>query len=163
MRIAVLAAVTLAALVIGTSFPFSQLLGQRQQLVAAQGQLDRLDAQNRALTTESTLLGTPGTEAAIARADYGFVQPGQKAYDILPTAGAPLTSAADSGHVPLEGPPVAPGSAQSQALLAAGAFGATSSPSPSTAPSGAHARHGGGSAQHSTLWGRVLRTLEFWR
>ena len=169
-RVLLAAAAVVAALVLATSFPFSSLLGQRQQLSVAQGQVDRLTSENRALSSEVLRLGDPATVAAIARADYGFVQPGQKAYDILPTAGAPLTSGADSGHVPLEGPPVSPGSAQSQTLLDAGA-GATAggsavggAPAGSADP-GSHAKGANGRAPSSGtgLWGRVLRTLEFWR
>ena len=173
-RVLVAAAALVAALVVATSFPFSSLLGQRSQLAAAQGQLTRLSDQNRALSAEVLRLGDPGTVAAIARADYGFVQPGQAAYDILPTAGAPLTSGANSGHVPLEGPPVAPGSVQSQTLLDAGAgaaaitggSGSTSTGSGSAGHGGSVARTSGQGSGKQTgpgFWGRVLRTLEFWR
>jgi cell division protein FtsB len=172
-RVLVAAASIFAVGVLATSFPFSSLFGQHRQLSAAQGQVTRLTDENRALSSEIVRLGDPGTVAAIARADYGFVQPGQTAYDILPTAGAPLTSAANSGHVPLEGSPVAPGSARSQALLDAGA-GAPAS-SVAGAGTGVHAatgaatgtaHHQGGSTTQATspsFWGRVLRTLQFWR
>jgi cell division protein FtsB len=164
-RLLVVVAVAFAAVVLATSFPFSELLGQRQQLATAQSQLNRLSSQNQSLAVEALRLGDPATVAAIARADYGFVQPGQKAFDILPTAGAPLTSAANSGHVPLEGPPVAPGSLQSQALLDAGAGGsghAGSGTSHGTA-GGSKGSQSAAPSQGSGLWGRVLHTLEFWR
>jgi cell division protein FtsB len=158
-----LVAALFAGMVLATSFPFSDLLGQRGQLAMAQGQLDRLTAQNHSLATEALRLGDPATVAAIARAYYGFVAPGQKAFDILPTAGAPLTSAANSGHVPLEAPPVAPGSPQSQALLDAGAGGATPAGSSHGGAGGTKGGHQAASAPGSGLWGRVLHTLEFWR
>jgi len=167
-RLLLVAAFVVAAVVVATSFPFSSLVGQRRQLATVQGQLDRLTAENHSLSSEILRLGDPATVAAIARADYGFVQPGQKAYDILPTAGAPLTSAANSGHVPLEGPPVVPGSAESQTLLDAGAGGGwspgTTSPLTLTRSGGAGAaRASAASPGPPGLWGRVLRTLEFWR
>jgi cell division protein FtsB len=162
-RLLLLVAALFAGVVLATSFPFSDLLGQRGQLAAAQAQLNRLSSQNHSLATEALRLGDPATVAAIARADYGFVQPGQKAYDILPTAGAPLTSAANSGHVPLEGPPVAPGSAQSQSLLDAGAGVATPAGFSHGGAGGTKAGHESAPSQGSGLWGRVLHTLEFWR
>jgi cell division protein FtsB len=181
-RLLLLVCSLFAAAVLATSFPFSDLRGQRGQLAQAQGQLARLSSQDRVLAGEVRRLGDPSTVAAIARADYGFVAPGQSAYDILPSAGSPLTSGASSGHVPLEGPPVVPGSATSQALLDAGAPGRSLAPA-STGRAAPQARTGsahtsdasvagtapgravasGAGADQSSMWGRIVRTLEFWR
>lgn len=149
-RALVIAASVFAALVLVTSFPISALLDQGGQLSAAQAQANQLTADNRLLSAEASRLNNPAVVAAIARADFGFVEPGEKAYDILPTPGAPLTGAATTGHVPLSGPPVAPGSAQSQALVDPGAGLAAGS-----GPSRPRSRGSG-------LWGRIAHDLEFW-
>jgi cell division protein FtsB len=188
-RLLLLVCSLFAAAVLATSFALSELLGQRAQLAQAQGQLTHLSSQDRVLSAEARRLTDPSTEAAIARADYGFVTPGQSVYDILPSPGSPITSGASSGHVPLQGSPVVPGSATSQALLDTGAMGASSvatstaahgavhsaAPAPTTSgashgsvASGTGASSGrsvasGTGTEPSSIWGRIVQTLEFWR
>jgi hypothetical protein len=156
-------------LVLATSFPLSSLFDQRGQLASAQAQTNLLTSENKSLSAEASRLGDPATIAAIARADYGFVKPGQKAYDILPTPGAPLTSAVESGHVPLEIPPVAPGSSESEALLDTGA-GSVASPAAASGPGQAGSGTSfqgtgppGPAASGSSVWDRIAHALEFWR
>ena len=109
-----------AVVVLATLMPFSALLSQREQLSSTAKQVSALTAQNKALRQEARELSDPSTVAGIARRDYGLVSPGSQAYEILPAAGSSLGSAASSGHVPLDGPPVVPGSQLSQELLGAG-------------------------------------------
>jgi len=165
-RLVLALAALFAAVMAAASFPLTSLITQHHQLSATQAQANVLTSENRALAAEARQLGDGAVVAGIARGDYGFVKPGQKAYDILPTSGSPLTSAINSGHVPLEGPPVAPGSAQSQALLDTGA-GSASGARVGAAPTGARATGPAASpaaaTQGSGLWGRVVHTLEFWR
>jgi hypothetical protein len=148
--------------------PFSALLSQRERLSSTARQVSALEAQNNVLRQEARELSDPSTVAGIARRDYGLVAPGSQAYEILPASGSSAGSAQSSGHVPLEGPPVVPGSELSQELLGVGVpvpTGGGSAVSGSSAGAGAgHA--GGGPRRGSTtggFWTRVLRTLEFWQ
>jgi hypothetical protein len=170
-----------AIVVLATSMPVSALLSQHGQLSSTAQQVGRLEAQNKALEQEAKQLSDPSTVAGIARRDYGLVAPGSQVYEILPPSGASTLSAQSSGHVPLEGPPVAPGSARSQELLSAGngqGTGAASAPVWAAASSTASARpHSSVNAvgRRATrqlaraamagggFWTRVVGTLEFWR
>ena len=176
-----LCAVIFAVIVLATSLPVSELLHQRQTLSSTARQVATLQAQNRALARETRQLSDPSTVAGIARRDYGLVAPGSQAYEILPTSGASTTSGQSSGHVPLDGPPVVPGSALSQEILGAGTalggLNATGQIKPASAGSatGAKAARGGagtsagsaGTGLSATpaggFWTRVEHTLEFWR
>ena len=170
-----------AIIVLATSMPVSALLSQRDQLSSTAQQVGRLQAQNKTLEQEARQLSNPSTVAGIARRDYGLVAPGSQVYEILPPSGASTLSAQGSGHVPLEGPPVVPGSARSQELLSAGngqGTGASGGPVWAAKSSSASARSGGsansgrlsatGRSARSGLasggfWSRVASTLEFWR
>jgi len=170
-----------AIVVLATSMPVSALLSQHKQLSSSTRQVGTLEAQNKALEQEAQQLSDPSTVAGIARRDYGLVAPGSQAYEILPASGSSMLSAQGSGHVPLEAPPVAPGSARSQELLAAGTDqgagaggGAVSAATSSagSARSGRSAIAGGrratGRSARSGMasggfWTRVVGTLEFWR
>ncbi len=162
-------------LVLVTNFPVRTLLSQRHQLTTTSAQVAALRADNRALSAEAAHLASGPTIDGLARSDFGFVQPGQKAYTVLPTAGSSPSSAALSGHVPLSGPPVVPGSTRSQALLggaavaaagvaAAGPAGAATGfgPAPAGGSTGATQAVPGTSSAHS-FWQRVVSTFEFWR
>ncbi len=158
------AAALFALIVLATSFPVSSLLSQRGQLTADAGQLATLRQQDAALARQVAQLRKPATIDGLARTDYGFVRPGQKAYTILPPSSGNSPVIADSGVVPLDGPPVEPGSARAQQLTGI----------PSAAASGGNSRHHGassgghdraGSAPQTPppgFWSRVVRNLEFW-
>ena len=93
---------------------------------------------------------------------------GQRVYDILPSPNASGSALAGSGQVPLDGPPVVPGSARSQALI--GVVTPTgNTPRNPPATSAGHGDGGGDAAGISSAppephsyWGRVVRSLEFW-
>jgi cell division protein FtsB len=160
MRLLVVASALFAGAVLLTGLPVSALLAQHSQLSDASAALSQLQGADRALADQSRHLSQPGTVSGVARAEYGMVASGQKAYVILPPSGASPATVAGSGHVPLDGPPVAPGSAQSEALLGGGATAdppVTMRPSSRRSASSASA-HGSGS-----FWSRVVHTLEFWR
>jgi cell division protein FtsB len=158
-----------ALVVVGTSFPLSALLSQRGQMASDAGQLAALREENAALARQAAQLHDPGTVDGLARHDYGLVRPGQKAYAILPPAGSSTGSGSSSpvtggaGHVPLDGPPVVPGSARAQKLMG------VQPPAPRTRGSHGSARQGhahgpdtGPPAPPPGFWTRVVRNLEFW-
>jgi cell division protein FtsB len=157
-------------LVLATSFPAHALFRQQSALNSSSAELDRLTAGNKELQSEATELSNPANIAALARSDYGMVSPGEKAYDVLPSAGS--QQASSKGHTSLNQGAVAPGSSESQALLgdAGSALLPTSgsgSGSSGSNSSGSNSSGSGstGSGEKATpgLWGRVLDTLEFWR
>ncbi|MHB8682068.1 MAG: septum formation initiator family protein [Acidimicrobiales bacterium] len=147
-----------AGAVLATGMPVSALLTQHHQLSETAAALARVQAANQALSVQARHLGDPSTVSGLARTDYGMVPPGDKAYVILPPAGSSAAAIAGSGHVPLDGPPVVPGSPQSQALLGGGVPASSSSAGSRSAAASPHAgaKSGGG------FWSRVLHTLEFW-
>ena len=168
-RVVLVVAVVFAAVVVVTSFPVSALLTQRTQLSSTQARDDQLRSEDLALSHEVANLNNPTAVADVARSDYGFVPPGDKAYEVLPEPGSSPSSAELSGHVPLDGPPVVPGSPTSQQLLGAGSVPVTSATatgssggSGSGAPSSA-THSGSDAAASAPFLSRVLDTLEFWR
>lgn len=172
MRALLIGACAFALLVLVTSMPVSALLTQHSQISQTAVQLRRLEAQNRTLKQETTELSNPSIVADIARRDYGLVSPGSQAYEILPVPGSSASAAQTSGHVPLDEPPVVPGSARSQALLGAGALapitaGAASRTSSANDSSGGASTTGGRGGGELTpkggFWTRVADTLAFWR
>lgn len=151
------AGVAFAGVVLVTSMPVSALLTQHHQLATTSAALAQAQAADRSLAAEAKALADAGTVGRLARSDYGLVPSGQKAYVILPPAGASNAEVAGSGHVPLEGPPVEPGSSQSQQLLGLGGSApAGGTPAGRPSSSAGHGAPGG-------FWARVARTLEFWR
>jgi Septum formation initiator len=161
-----------AAVVLATSMPVSALLAQHGKLSQTSAQLRALEAQNRTLSQEAKALTDPSTVAGIARRDYGLVSPGSQAYEILPPAGSSAAAAQGTGYVPLNGPPVVPGSARSQQLIGASELSQVASPASGS---------GGGTASQpredasrsdpsapdpssrAGFWSRVASSLEFWR
>ena len=168
-KIVTVACAGFCALVLATSFPLSALLRQHQQISSATGELHALTAANSSLQQEAGDLSQPANVAALARRDYDMVRPGQRAYTILPLPGSSQSSGASSGHSSLDQGAVAPGSAQSQALLGDDGLNGSSSPADSSGSGGDEGSTGSqGQAGRSPksspgLWGRVLDTLEFWR
>jgi len=168
------AAALFAAVVLLVALPWSTLADQHAQLTSASAQVTELQAQNRALSVQAGELANKATQAGLARQDYGLVEPGQKAYDMLPASGTSTPAASDSGHVPLDEAPVVRGSRRSQELLGAD-VGATTPVSssavaaPSTADIVRAAPHTPAGTTSSTdslgdrgFWSRVVHTLEFW-
>lgn len=171
-RALLIAAGGFAVIVLGTSLPVSDLLSQHSQLNSTSSELSTLTSQNKALEQETKQLSDPATIAAIAKRDYGLVSPGSQAYEILPASGSSSSASSNSGHVPLDGPPVVPGSVQSQQLLGAGAVsisGLLASSSTGSIPSSTSNGHSvqqssrASAAKVGGFWSRVAHTLEFWR
>ena len=165
-RALLLGSAVFAIVVLATSLPYSALLSQHQRLSSTARQVTALEAQNKVLRQEAQELSDPATVAGIARRDYGLVAPGSQAYEVLPASGSSVGSAQSSGDVPLDGPPVVPGSALSQALLGADVPAVDTGSAGSGASTSAADDHGGrrspSGPSSDGFWTRVLRTLEFW-
>jgi cell division protein FtsB len=155
-------AVIVASLVLLTSFPISGLLSQRSAISGTANEITTLQDQNAALARQVSALADPSTVNNLARHDYGFVRNGQRAYAILPSSTGSSSGSSGTGQVPLNEPPVVPGSARSQALV-----GVVAPAGPTTGP---HASKGAGrgssagtsDAEPRGYWARVVRSLEFW-
>jgi len=167
-------AILVAVLVMVAWFPTSALYHQHQQLASATSHLDKLRSQNHALRQESERLDTPAEIARIARQQYQLVFPGQQAYQVL--TGSESASGSGAGEAGLQ-IPVTP-SAQSELPPGTVSSGSGSGSAPGSAVSGGSASAGahggsahstgsthasGGSSSPSSLGGRILQTLEFWR
>jgi cell division protein FtsB len=163
LRLPVAALLAFAAVVLVSSLPVSALLTQHRQLASVAAALARARAADRSLSAQVKALGDTGTVDGLARADYGLVPAGQKAYVILPPAGASSSEVAGSGHVPLDTPPVVPGSAQARALAGLGGGSSPRGATDSGAGRGAGQGTGAGGPSSGGFWSRVVRTLEFWR
>jgi len=138
-RLALAAALVLAAAIIGFEFPFAELVHQRGELASLDASVAHVVGADAALRADIAALSSSATLAAIAHEQYGLVRPGQQPYVVLPptrAAGPP------SG---LETPEIPPAD-----LIAAppGTTGATGSPSAPSEPG---------------FWARVVDRLEFWR
>jgi cell division protein FtsB len=167
-RSLLLGAIVLAAVVLLTSFPIEGLLSQRSSLSGAARELTTVQAENNALGRQVSALSNPSTVNDLARQDYGFVPKGQRVYDVLPSSSPSGSDVSSSGLVPLNGAPVAPGSARSQALIGIEApAGVTAVPHVTDKTTAAGSR-GASSAvdvvppEPHSYWGRVVRSLEFW-
>jgi hypothetical protein len=150
-------ALTVAVLVAAAWFPAAALYHQHQQLSATSAQLARLRAQDAALGQEEQRLKSPAEVARIARQQYELVAPGQQVYEVVPPSGAATASyAGDPGLQP----PVSP----SGASPAPGSTTASSSATPARARRATRATSAtSGVGPPSSLVGRIVQTLEFWR
>jgi cell division protein FtsB len=167
-RTLLVGAIVFACVVLLTSFPIGGLLSQRSALTGTAHELTTVRAENQALARQVSDLSNPSTVNDLARNDYGFVAKGQRVYDILPSSSPSGSALAGSGQVPLDGPPVVPGSARSQALI--GVVDPVETASSTGATKSARAKEASGSASAAapeppephSYWGRVVKTLEFW-
>ncbi|MHB8439399.1 MAG: FtsB family cell division protein [Acidimicrobiales bacterium] len=161
-RVAFGVAGLLAVLIVVTGMPISALLTQHREVSQAAAQLTQLQQTGRALQDEARTLSDPAKVDGLARTEYGLAPPGQKVYVILPPAGSSASTVSGSGHIPLDGPPVEPGSAQSRQLL--GVQGSLGDQNGSRVPSTSAGRGSGRRARASGggFWERVAHALEFW-
>jgi cell division protein FtsB len=167
-RTVLIGAIVFAAIVLLTSFPIGGLLSQRSAISGAAQELNTVKAENDALARQVSDLSNPAAVNDLARHDYGFVPKGQRVFDILPSSSPTGSALAGSGEVPLNGPPVVPGSTRSQALIGVVSSVGAVSPSPATSAR-AGADHGSSATANPpappephSYWGRVVKSLEFW-
>jgi cell division protein FtsB len=153
-RLLFLGALVVSAVVLVAWFPASSLLNQRTDLAGTSGQLTALHKQDAALAQEKKNLSDTGEIGRIAREQYQFVNPGQRAYEVLPPSGAAAAG------TPYAGDPGSTGPATPSATPELPPGGVTTT----TAPTG----HGGHDAAATAaasagLLTRMLHSLEFWR
>jgi cell division protein FtsB len=152
-RLLFLGAFVFSAVVLVAWFPASSLLNQRSDLTATSGQLAALHKQDAALAQEKKNLSDAGEIGRIAREQYQFVDPGQRAYEVLPPSGA-----AASG-TPYAGDPGSTGPATPSATPELPPGGVTTTTTPP-----AHGGHATTSQPSgSSLFDRMMHSLEFWR
>jgi hypothetical protein len=146
-----------AAIVLLAALPWSTLLGQHAQMAQASAELAKVEAENHALVLQTESLANRATQAGLAQQDYGLVSGGETGYEVLPAPGSAPSAKMAAGQVPLDEPPVVPGSTRSEELLAGGVL--------AVSPRGHRAHpHRVSSAPASSggFWSRVAHTLEFW-
>ncbi|HUA94364.1 MAG TPA: septum formation initiator family protein [Acidimicrobiales bacterium] len=161
-RALLLGAVVLSGLMLAAWFPASALYHQHQQLAATSASLASVRTEDAALRQEEDRLGSSSEVKRIAREQYQLVEPGQQAYEVLPSSGG-----AYDGDPGLEGPvkpsaasELPPGSAGQSGAKPASGEAQGSGHRSSTARSHAAASS---SAAPTSLMGRIAQTLEFWR
>jgi len=158
----VVLAAAFALMVLATSFPFTDLFHQHQQLSAEAAQLSELRHQNQLLSEQQNQLNSSAEIERLARQNYQLVAPGQTLYDILPPSGRASAALAGEPSVgdPADQPLVAPADAPNM----------TPDPGLPQAPSAGRSTTGTSTAAASStppttssFWGRVASTLEFWK
>ncbi len=152
-RLLFVGALLFSAVVLVAWFPASSLLNQRTDLASTSGQLAALHKQDAALAQEKKNLSDAGEIGRIAREQYQFVDPGQRAYEVLPPSGAAAAG------TPYAGDPGSTGPATPSATPELPPGGVTTT----TTPSG-HAGHATTTTPpaSSGLLARMLHSLEFW-
>jgi cell division protein FtsB len=150
----------LSAVILGAWFPANALYHQHASLASANAQLNQLHSQDDALAQERKNLNSSGEIARVAREQDQLVSPGQQAFEVLPPTGSAKAGAAYAGDPALTAP-VAPSSA---AELPPGSETATTQTTTTTPP----ASSGAGAKTHhtqpsSSMMGRIVSSLEFWR
>ena len=106
-----LAMVTVAAVLFLFAFPVRTLIDQRHQTAQAERQAKGLAAENAKLSQEATQLQTNSEIEQLARQRYGLVEPGDKAYTVLPalpTTTIPANGSTTSTSTTTLPPPSAP-------------------------------------------------------
>lgn len=71
-------------------FPTKQWLQQRRDTAAAEAELADLRAERAKINKEQALLETPEEIERRAKEDFGYVNPGEEAYNILPAPTDPI-------------------------------------------------------------------------
>jgi cell division protein FtsB len=145
-------ALLFSAVVLVAWFPASSLLNQRSDLTGTSAQLSALHKQDAALAEEKKNLSDAGEIGRIAREQYQFVDPGQRAYEVLPPSGAAAAG------TPYAGDPGSIGPATPSATPELPPGGVTTT----TTPAG-HAGKATAPPASSGLVDRMLHALEFWR
>ena len=153
-RLLFVGALVFSAVVLVAWFPASSLLNQRADLAGTSGQLSALHKQDAALAQEKKNLSDAGEIGRIAREQYQFVDPGQRAYEVLPPSGAAAAG------TPYAGDPGSTGPATPSATSELPPGGVTTTTTPTS--------HAGQATTTSPppssgLLTRMLHSLEFWR
>jgi cell division protein FtsB len=158
-RLALGASVVVSVMVLVAWFPASAILSQRQSAASTASQLQTLQQEDAQLKAEQQRLGSTSEIDRIAQEQYQLVNPGDRAYQVLPPS-APSSN----GDPPYGGDPALQ-------ALAPPLSSDPQVPSASTTTTTTPPKHGqtvapttGSTATSSSgLLRRVLDTLEFWR
>ncbi len=149
-----------ALVVIGTSFPMTQLVSEHHQLAAAQSDLSAVQHQDHLLAEQRAELTSPAATGRLARQRYQLVGPGETLYQVVGPAG---TSSGSPDGIPAGDPagqPLVPPSKAPNMNPQPGLFGSGSS---SGAATGAATTRTASASGSPGFWGRVERVLEFWK
>lgn len=147
-------ALVFSAVVLLAWFPASSLLHQHSDLASTSSQLSALHKQDAALAEEKKNLSDAGEIGRIAREQYQFVAPGQRAYEVLPPSGAAAAGTPYAGDPGSTGPATPSATSElppggvTTTTTPAGKVGHASTPAPQSS---------------SGLLTRMLHSLEFWR
>lgn len=162
-----LVAAVFALVVLVTSLPLRTLLQQRADTAATAATVRHLTVENRDLAAEAAALSNPSTISSLAHSEFDYVEPGQRAYDVVPpTNGSSKTPGV--GQEQLGAPVPVPGSKASAEAIGAGALpnavtGAVGSGAAGPSGSGGRSSAGPGASGSGGFMSRVLHALEFWR
>lgn len=159
-RLPVALAGLFALVVIGTSFPMTQLVSEHHQLAAAQSDLSAVQHQDHLLAEQRAELTSPAATGRLARQRYQLVGPGETLYQVVGPAG---TSSGSPDGIPAGDPagqPLVPPSKAPNMNPQPGLFGSGSS---SGAATGAATTRTASASGSPGFWGRVERVLEFWK
>ncbi len=165
-RLLLAGAAVVSVVIVAAWFPASALYHQHEQLTASTAQLTELRQQDKALDQERKSLASPAEIARIARQQYDLVKPGQQAYEVLPPSDGSGSNAPDAGDPGLSGPVTPSGESELPEDTSHPSSGAGS-----TDHSSSSGKDGSGSTNDKTadgsaassVGGRILQTLEFWR
>jgi cell division protein FtsB len=179
-RLLMAGAAVVSVVIVAAWFPASALYHQHQQLGASTAQLTELRQQDKALDQERKSLASPAEIARIARQQYDLVKPGQQAYEVLPPSDGSGSNAPDAGDPGLSAPVTPSGESElpdgsshsSSGAAGTGPSGSADSSGGGGSEGGSTGKAGSGSTKGSTdgggstpssVGGRILQTLEFWR
>jgi cell division protein FtsB len=175
-RLLMAGAAVVSVVIVAAWFPASALYHQHEQLGASTAQLTELRQQDKALDQERKSLASPAEIARIARQQYDLVKPGQQAYEVLPPSDGSGSNAPDAGDPGLSAPVTPSGESElpdggnhsSSGGASTGASGSSGGGSDggSAGKAGSGSTQGsadGGGSTPSSVGGRILQTLEFWR
>ncbi len=141
-RLVLLAAVVLAAVVLGIEFPFGQLVHARAAVATTTAELAQVRRADRQLAGQVRDLASGSSIQQVAHADYGLVGRGQQSVVIMPGS--------RSGRVHGRGASLGTSTIPSSDLVPSDALLDPSAPRPSARPA-------------ASFWQRLLDRLEFWK
>jgi hypothetical protein len=157
----------LSGLILVLWFPAGSLLHQRAAINAAASQLSHLQQQDGQLAKEQKALGSPAEIERVARQQYQLVNPGERAFLVLPPAGTKTSATqyqGDPANQPLVTPSAATELPPGGSTASTGSSGGASSGGGSTSTQGSAGARGSHASRGTPgFLGRVAQTLEFWR
>jgi cell division protein FtsB len=100
----VLASLALVAGMFVFVFPTRTWWSARQQVSSTRSQLALLEQQNKRLEDEARRLGDDATIEQLARAQFGYVMPGEHAYTAIPASPTTTTTTTAPAPAPTTAP-----------------------------------------------------------